>query len=243
MFMDTALSSYEWRSRYAKNKRGRTYPFELFKRKVEKLHILRPLRFMSLLAVSNFEKRIYEEKNLTEKRVLKIAREVGRKFSVKSVDSLSLLNVSHIYSWGSICSYHGYGLAELALTQWREYFIKKHGHIIDNPEVGKEMKKVWKLAASKTFKEFVILATGRKLDARAWIDDAKMSKESVLKRARERVARLRKIPNFRGKINLNAKITLVSGKNKITDNSRGFEKMSADYARWLKRKRLKQKDA
>jgi hypothetical protein len=77
-----------------------------------------------------------------------------------SADSLSILSVPHIYSWESSASYPGYGLAELALHQWRVYFYRKCGYIVDNPGVGKEMREVWKMGAGKTFKEFVIMATG-----------------------------------------------------------------------------------
>src|SRR2546430_17515342 len=38
-FMDTMLSSIEWRTRYAKNREGAPYPLDLFERKVRKLRI------------------------------------------------------------------------------------------------------------------------------------------------------------------------------------------------------------
>ncbi|MFZ3020241.1 MAG: hypothetical protein WA051_01825 [Minisyncoccia bacterium] len=235
MFLDTVFSSIEWKSRYAKNKDGVGYPLELFERKVKRLHILRPLDLMGIIAVCNFEKAIYEEKNLTPKKVLEITKKMSNRYFDYSEPSLWLLNVNHIYSWASTCSYHGYGLATLALNQWRDYFFKKYGHIVDNRNIGKEMKEVWKLASSKTFKEFVILATGNSLSADAWLKNVTKSIPEVLKDAKQRIKRLEKVPEHKGKIDLNAKINMVSGKKIVANNARSFEEMGKKYENWLMR--------
>ncbi len=234
MFLDTLFSSIEWRMRYAKNKAGQPYPFDLFKRKVQKLNFLAPLDLMSIMSVANFEKNIYEAKDLTEEKVLKIARAISKKYYDRSEESLSLLNVPHIYSWESICSYHAYGLAEMSLAQWREYFYKKYGYIVDNPNIGKEMSAVWKFAAAKRYKDFVAMATGKKLSSDAYIRSITMKPNQVIKRAEQRIARTRKVKPFKGKVSLNAKIRMVHGKKEICNNSRGFEVMAAKYQAWLK---------
>ncbi len=233
MFLDTVFSSIEWKSRYAKNKAGDLYPFELFKRKVERLKILSPLGLMSIIAVCSFERAVYEEKNLTSKKLIQIAKNMSNKFFDYSEPSLWLLSVNHIYSWGSVCSYHGYGLATLALTQWREYFFNKYGYIVDNKNVGREMREVWKLASGKTFKEFVIMATGKKLSADAWVKNVTKSIPDTLALAKQRIARLKKVPMQKGEIKLNAKIRMVSGKKVIADNTKSFEQMSDKYSKWL----------
>lgn len=239
MFLDHVYSSYEWKTRYAKNKSGATYPFDLFKRKVERLSILTPLGISSILAVCNFENKIYTEKNLTKDKVLTFAKQVWRKYQDYSHDSLLLLTVPHIYSWNSACSYHGYGLATLALTQWRKYFYKKYGYIVDNPKVGEEMACVWKLGSSKTFKEFVVLATGDKLSAGPWLEEVTMSIPATLKKSKTRAERLRKVPELKRPINLNANISMLSGKKKIANNSKSFEDMANKYAKWLETQKIK----
>src|SRR3989344_141630 len=239
MFLDTLYSSYEWRSRYAKNQKGEIYPFELFKRKIERLSILRPLGLNSIMAICNFEKIVYEEKKLTTDKVIKAAKKIWKKYQDYSEDSLRILTVPHIYSWSSTCSYHGYGLAELALTQWREYFYDKYGYIVDNPKVGEEMARVWKLGASKNFKDFVKIMTGKKLSANAWLKNTTKSLPQILKLAKDRALRLKKVPQLNGPIKLNAKIRMLSGKKNITDNSKSFEDMASKYAVWLKTKRIK----
>lgn len=236
MFCDTMYDSVEWRTRYAKNAQGETYPFELYKRKLEKLHVLQPLELHSIAFVANFEREIYETKELTEDIVKNIARKNYRKFYDHDGDSLWALNIPHIYSWESSASYHGYGLAQLAVYQWREYFHKKYGYIVDNTKVGKEMEKVWKLGGRKTFPEFVEMATGKKLSTDAFLAEVMPSVTEILKTAEIRIAKLKKVKKHTKPVDLNAVIRLVDGKKEIANNKKGFEKMAEVYAKWLKTK-------
>jgi Zn-dependent oligopeptidase len=234
MFTDSILSSIEWRMRYAKTSDGKQYPFDLYERKVNQLQPLAPLDMMGLMMVVYFEKALYEDKNLTKDKIIKYAQKTYLKYTDRSVASSTLLEVPHIYSWESSCSYHGYGLAELALTQWRQYFYKKYGYIVDNPNVGKEMKKVWVLAASKTFPEFVKLATSKKLSAKPYVDSITATVSKKLKVAKERIKRLEKVKQNNNKINLKATIKMVHGKKVIATNKKSFEDMALKYAKWLK---------
>jgi oligoendopeptidase F len=234
MFMDSISSSIEWRRRYAKDKDGNLYPFDLYERKLKKLHKLKPLSLMSIMMVANFEREVYSTKGLTKQKLFSIAKKHYKKFTDNSTPSLSILNVPHIYSWSSACSYHAYGLATLAVDQWREYFYNKYGHIVDNPKVGKEMKKVWELASSKTFAELVVLATGKKLSAAAHVKEFNRSLDKTLKLAKERIKKLGKVRMKVGQIDLDAEIRMVHGKKLIADNRKGFEKMALTYANWFK---------
>jgi Zn-dependent oligopeptidase len=233
MFMDTLYSSIEWKTRYAKDQNSTSYPFDLFERKVRKLHPLMPTSLNSIIFVCNYEKDIYEEKNLTKEKVLQIARKNYRKYVNMTTDSLSALNVPHIYSWESSAGYHGYGLAELALEQWREYFFEKYGYVVDNPKVGQEMTKVWKLGARKTFKEMVQVATGKPLSAKAFLKSVTRSIPDILKVAKQRITRLEKVKPYTGTINLNARISMVHGKQEIANSQKGFEAMAKKYKAWV----------
>jgi len=235
MFMDTMFSSIEWKTRYAEDKDGNKYPFEIFERKTKKLKALKPTQLNSIIFVSQFEKEIYESKKLTSEKVLALAKKNYKKYFDMSADSLSILNVPHIYSWESSASYHGYGLAELALHQWRRYFYKKYGYIVDNPKVGKEMREIWKLGAGKTFKEFVIMATGKRLSADAFLNAINLPLEETLKKAKARIKKLETIKMKKGPINLNVLIRMMHGKKKISDNKKSFEDMAARYKKWLLR--------
>lgn len=247
MFFDTVYSSYEWKSMYAKNKKGEVYPLDLFERKLRKSHVRMPLALSSMIMMSHFEQDVYSCKKLTKEKLKALAIKNFKKFTDMSEDSLFLLNVPHLYSWSSACSYHGYGLADLAQTQWRAYFKKKYGSIVDNKKVGKEMLQVWRDGSKYTFKEFVKKATGKNLLSKAWIEENTQSIEVILKKARaqekranmlharETLKKSSKNASQKSKkpINLDAKITMVSGKETIATNAASFEKMTKDYAKWL----------
>ncbi len=235
MFLDTMFSSIEWKNRYALNKVGKSYPLDLFKRKVEKLHALRPLGLNGIMFIANFEKEIYEAKNLTTEKVKEIARKNFRKYFERSEDSLSALNTPHIYSWESSGSYHGYGLAELALEQWREYFYTKFGYIVDNPKIGEELANVWALGAKHTFNEFVVIATGKKLSPEPLLKDLTASLPEIITLGKKGIERLQKVKKHTGPIKLNAYIKMVSGKKIIATNAKSFEDMAEKYKNWLKK--------
>ena len=233
MFMDSISDSIEWKMRYAKNSNGVAYPFELFEKKLKATIALNPLDMMHVIFVMDFERRIYERKALTKDFVLETAKYVYKKYMDRSEDSLWMLRVSHIYSWNSSAYYHGYGLAELGVQQWRDYFFKKYGYIVDNPNVGKEMQKVWKYASLYTAGKFVKMATGKKLSADAYIKNVTRSYDEIIRDAKKRIERLEKVPQKPGKVELNGRITMVHGKQKIADNSKSFEDMDKKYRAWL----------
>jgi len=233
-FFDALLDSVEWRVRYVKNKMGEPYPFELFERKVRKLHPVAPLDMMPIMFVSEFEKAVYETEHLTRQKTLEIAKRFYRKYFDHSEDSCFALYIPHIYSWGSSAYYHGYGLSRLAVAQWREYFYKKYGYIVDNPRVGKELIRVWKLGSSKTFLEFVQFATGKRLSADPYIRTVTKTVDQTLKTARQRVARLQSVPEYTKRVDVRATIRMVHGKRVICTNQNGFEKMAEEYGTWLK---------
>jgi Zn-dependent oligopeptidase len=239
MFLDTLFSSIEWRSRYAKNAAGEAYPFSFYERRVKGLEAIRPLSMMGLMRVCYFEKEIYETKNLTKEKVIAIAKKNSQRFNDYSVDSLSILEVPHIYTWDNACSYHAYGLAELALAQWREYFFDKYGYIVDNPHIGKEMKKVWSYGSAKTFPDLVKIATGKKLSPLPYIRSIIQPTPILLKRAKERIATLNKKAEYKKPIDLKANIFLVSGKKVVTNNKKSFEDMAEKYATWIMKQKTK----
>ncbi|MDE1974977.1 MAG: hypothetical protein KGI49_00500 [Patescibacteria group bacterium] len=234
MFMDAMYHSIEWRTRYAKDEKGEPYPFDLFERKLKAIQPLRPLGLMYIIFVVFFEKEVYECKRLTRTKLIEIAKRLSRKYSDYSEDTINILNLPHIYSWESSAYYHGYGLAELGVSQWREYFYMKYGYIVDNSKVGAEMTRMWSYASLYPAKKLVKMATGKPLSPEAFIRDVTDSYDTVIKRAEAKIERLKKVPQFKGKIDLDGHIIIVHGKNNITDNSKGFEHMDKKYREWLK---------
>ena len=235
MFIDTLFSSIEWKMRYAKNANSEYYPFELFKKKVEKLNILKPARILSIIFVATFEREVYELQNPSVENIIEIAKRNYQKYYDMSEDSLAALNIPHIYSWESSCSYHGYGLAEIALNQWREYFYKKYGYIVDNPQVGREMRKVWQLGASKDFKECVKIATGKKLSSTALIKEITLPADDIIKIAKKRLRKMEGVKKYTKPINLKAVIRMTDGKKVIANNKVSFEIMAEKYGAWIRK--------
>jgi hypothetical protein len=122
----------------------------------------------------------------------------------------------------------------LGVHQWREYFYNKYGYIVDNPKVGKEMMKIWKYGSLYSSGKFIKMVTGKPLSANTFIKNVTRSYDEMLKIAKQRINKLNKISLAIKPVNLNAKISLVHGKKKITDNSKGFEEMDRKYREWLK---------
>ena len=195
---------------------------------------LRPLGMMGIIFVVFFEKEVYEHKNLTRKSLLEIAKRLNRKYLDYSVDSISILNLPHTYSWGSSAYYHGYGLAELGVAQWREYFFKKYGRIVDNPKIGREMALVWSYASLYPAKKLIKMATGKPLRADVFIKNVTMSLDKVLANAKAKINRLKKVPIYDKPVYLKGRISMVHGKKKIADNSKSFEDMDRKYRIWLR---------
>ncbi|MDE1988682.1 MAG: hypothetical protein KGI39_03200 [Patescibacteria group bacterium] len=235
-FMDTMFGSIEWKVRYARDKNGNSYPMDLFKRKMKKIHPIFPLEMMPVMFLSDFEKEIYECKNLGREKILSIAKKVFKKYFDRSEDSLFALNVPHIYSWQSACSYHGYGLAKLAISQWRNYFYKKYGYIVNNSKVGEEARKVWKLGTSATFKKFVIMAVGKKLSAEFYVKEITQGLDEIIRSAENKIKKMEKVPRYEKPVALNARISMAHGKEEICNNKISFENMAEKYKEWLKGK-------
>lgn len=234
-FMDTISSSIEWRIRYAKDANSNPYPFSLYEKKLRSIYPLRPLAMMGIMSVMDYERQIYEHQNLTKDIVIEIAKKINRKYLDRSEDSISILNVPHIYSWESSAYYHGYGLAELGVHQWRDYFMKKYGYIVDNPKIGKEMQKIWKLGSLHTSREFIKMATGKTLSSETFIKNITAPIDKIIKDSKKKIAILNKIPLYNKKIKLNAKIRIMHGEKMIADNKKSFEDMDDKYRAWLKK--------
>jgi hypothetical protein len=103
--------------------------------------------------------------------------------------------------WESSAYYHGYGLAELGVFQWRDYFFKKYGYIVDNARVGKEIKKIWSYGSLYTAKKLMKMATGSTLNPKSFINNAVKPIEKIISDAKSRVERLNKVPNITNTVN------------------------------------------
>ncbi len=238
MFLDTMFSSIERKMRYATSLEGEKYPFDLYEKKVRKLHILSGLGMLSIASVVKFEEILYttKEENLTEDFVLDLAKELSSKYFDYSEQSLRILTVPHIYSRSSSAYYHGYGMAELGLQQIRDYFYDKDGFIVDNPNVSKILTKGRNLGSSKGYNDLLQTIIWENLSPNAFIKKVLQTEEEVIQTAKKRRAKVKSVPVFKGKVNLNAKIYLVDGKKQISNNiEHSWEEMNQKRGEYIKK--------
>jgi len=238
MFLDTMYSSIERKTRYAKNKKWKYYPFKLYEKKINKLHKIAHSWILSISAVVKFEEIIYNinEEKLTENFIIKLAKELSLEYFNYSEPTLRILSVPHIYSRDSSAYYHWYGMAYLALEQRREYFYKKYWYIVDNPNIWKEMTKVRKLGSSKSFQELLKIATGKTLSTSAYLKRISKTEKEIIQESKEKINKLKSIPQFKWEINLNAQIQIVHWKKIIATNKKNFNKLCTDFNHFIEKK-------
>lgn len=232
MFFENMYASPEWWDRYAKDADGNSFPFSVYEAQCQSEQPKKPLQFMHYIAVVDFERQLYTTPDLTKDMVLRMARKNGAKYYDLSVQHHLILQISHMYEWESSCYYQSYGLAELAVAQWRFYFYEKYGYIVDNPEIGPEMYKVWQHGACYSFKEFVKMATGRELSPNAYLGEITSSLHEQLTITKDRIATLATKPEYVGPISLDGHFMMVHGEEVIADSAQSFEAMAESFRRW-----------
>lgn len=237
MFCDSLLKDADWLVRYAKNEAGETVPVELIRRLVENEHKYRAWRLRSMLAVSYAEKAIYEmsEEELTPENILTRLRFIEEEMLMMPGGPRPLLSIPHLLSGEASAYYHGYTLAEMAVYQTRDYFMKKYGYITDNPNVGPELQEVyWRPGNSRTFPEFIEALTGEPFGARATAELVNRTVEEATAEAEKMIERQKDVPAFTGPVDLNAEISVVHGNERIASTADGltFDEVSARFRAW-----------
>lgn len=234
-FMDTMFSSIERKMRYAKNAVWESYPWSIFEAKVRKFQPLAPRGMMWIACIVELERIIYQtpQEKLSKEFVVQTAKDLSVKyFDYESPDLFPLMPV-HLYAWESACSYHGYGLADLWVEQWRKYRYEKDWYIVDNSSIWPAMAEVWKRWSAKSMNELMLLATWEKLSSEAYIEIVSRSVEDTLAIARQKIEKMQHIPLYTTPVDLWASISLVHGKEQIADNSISFEDMCERYSAYL----------
>jgi oligoendopeptidase F len=172
MFLDSLLEDAAWNAKYAKHsKTSQVIPFDILKENIEATHPFAVFPLRAMLAVSYFEKALYElpEEEITVEKIEKLADQI--EITIQGgLSPRPLLSVPHLVSDEASCYYHGYTMAEMAVYQTRDYFLEKYGYIVDNPEVGRTLTTAyWSAGNSKPFLDLVHELTGKPLTGDAWV--------------------------------------------------------------------------
>ncbi len=236
MLMDSLLKDGDWIWRYAEDDQGNKIPLEIIKEYVKSENRFMSFNLRYLSVVPYAEKQIYElsDEELTGKNILKAVRTAENEFFGFDCPRPTLA-VPHLLSGESSATYHAYVLAIMGVYQTKEYFLKKYGRIVDNKEIGLEMKdKYWQPGNSKTFLEFIQSMTGEKFSAGATGRLVNRSLDEHIKKTMASIDLMRNIPEISEEVNLNCSIKMVHGDELISTSEKGFEKMCEDYAAWFR---------
>lgn len=242
MFLDSLVSDAAWRGRYARDREGKVVPWELLEEDLNSRQPYEVFDLRRLLAVPYFEKALYElpEDQLTAKRITELASEVEAKIQGGPA-ARPLLSVPHILADEASCYYHGYVLAQMSVYQTRAYFLKKYGHIVDNPAVGPALtEKYWQPGNNSMFLDLVEGLTGKPLTGDAWIESLQEPLEKSLKRERTEYEEAVKagLAAHSGDLDLAMHMRIVDGDEVIADSKDdgSFLGAATKFERYVRRR-------
>jgi oligoendopeptidase F len=224
MFLDSLVGDADWMARYAISKDGDAIPWDIIADKIKSTHPYEVFALRGMIAVPYFEKALYEmaEEDLTAESIKALADKVEKDIQ-GGLSPRPLLSVPHILSDEASCYYHGYVLADMAVHQTREFFLKRDGFIADNPNVGPTITEAyWKPGNSEPFLGLVENLTGSPLTGQAWINDLKKSVDDLLEEEKasydKKRAECATAPSCED-IDLNMRIRIVDGDDVISDTA------------------------
>eukprot|EP00930_Biecheleria_cincta_P055071 TRINITY_DN41440_c0_g1_i1.p1 TRINITY_DN41440_c0_g1~~TRINITY_DN41440_c0_g1_i1.p1 ORF type:complete len:635 (-),score=127.93 TRINITY_DN41440_c0_g1_i1:9-1892(-) len=222
MFLDSLCGDAAWQARYCRDRSGKPIPWELIEESIRAEGPYQVFELGRMLAVPFFERALYElpEHEVTAERILKLADEVEVKVQ-GGLAARPLLSVPHILSDESSCYYHGYVLAEMSVHQTRDYFMRVHGSIVDNPKVGEVLTaSYWRCGNAEMFFDLVERLTGKPLTGDCWVKELEEDVDSKVKAERSAYEQAVKLPNPRecGEVDLGMRMRLVDGDTVIAES-------------------------
>ncbi len=238
MFLYSLTGDADWQRRYALDASGEPMPVELIEQGIRQVQPHAAWKIRHMMAVCYAEKAIYElpEDRLTPEGVLEAIREAERRLVMLEQGSpRPVLSVPHLLSGEASAYYHGYVLAQMGVEQTRSAFMKSHGFLLDNPDIGPMLKKhYWRPGNSLSMDTMLEGLTGEPLGAKALAAHVNRSVEESLIEARESMERALEIPRHEGGVELDALIRVVHGKEEVAELEPGqFESFSDQFASWI----------
>ena len=246
MFMDSLLGDADWQARYATTRDGQPMPPELIEKGLRARQPLAAWELRQRLSVCFGEKALYEipDAELSPQRALEALREVERRLLFLDEGSpRPILSVPHLLAGEASASYHGYVLAEMAVEQTRDFFLRRDGRLTDNPKVGPTLREAyWKPGNSRGFADFIAGLTGSPLSARHLAGRVNRTADEAAQRARAELGRAAgggratapSAPS--GPIELRASIRVVHGNEHVAStDGRSFEECADAFAAFVTR--------
>jgi len=236
MFCDSVLSDADWQTRYARDDEGRAIPFELVEKDIRATQPFFAQSIRNMLVVCYAEKAIYEtpEDELGAERILETFRDVEARISLlPGGNPRPTLAVPHLLSWEASAYYHGYVLAQMAVYQTRDWFLRKYGSLLDEPRIGQDLAETyWKPGNSRGFLDLVREMTGHPFSADAIVAEASMSTEDAVRRARERVDAMPE-PPARGEPDLDLRLSVIHGAELVVPEGASPLEAAETFRSWI----------
>ncbi len=236
MFMDSLLDDADWRQRYLTDARGERIPTALLESSVRESQPLKAWDQRAMLTIPMAERAMYEtpDNELTPERVLRDFRRIERDLQGLTAGVRPVLAVPHLLSGEASAYYHGYVLAEMAVHQTREHFLRRDGHLVDNPKIGPELaEKYWAPGNAVSFDDTVRALTGTGLRADALVDACNLTTDEALTRARASLAREPGIARATGGVQLDVNVRVMHGRETIaTTDDGGFDGACKAFEAW-----------
>jgi oligoendopeptidase F len=236
MFCDSVLSDADWQTRYARGERGEPIPFALIEKDIRATHPFFAQTIRNMLVVCYAEKAVYElpDDELTPPRVLEIFRDVEARISLlPGGNPRPTLAVPHLLSWEASAYYHGYVLAQMAVYQTRAHFMRKYGTLLDEPRIGEDLAATyWRPGNSKSFLDLVREMTGSPFSADAIVEEASLSTEEAVRRARERVEAMPE-PGAREEPDLDLRLSVIHGAEVVVPEGTAPLDAAGAFRAWI----------
>lgn len=246
MFLDSLCGDAAWQARYCRDRAGNPIPWALIEESIRTKGPFEVFELGRMLVVPFFERALYElpEGELTPQRILDLADEIENRIQ-GGLAPRPVLSVPHILSDESSCYYHGYVLAEMSVHQTREYFLRVHGSIVDNPKVGEVLtENYWRCGNAEMFFDLVERLTGKPLTGDDWIKVLEEDIEARVKEERAAYDKSSALPNPRegGDVDLGMCMRLVDGDVLIAESGSGKSVLQActQFQNYLKDRASKQ---
>ncbi len=237
MFLDSILSDADWQRRYARNAAGEAMPIELIEKAIRQSQPGAAITVRSMLAVCFAEKAIYEipDAELSAESILRAIRDAERQMLfLEDGSGRPTLSVPHLLAGESSAYYHGYVMADMGVRQTREFFVRRDGYLCDNPRIGPDLAKAyWRPGNSLTLNEMLRGLTGESLSPVALARSLNRTADEAVVEAHAQIARGKDIPAFSGRVDLDASITVIHGREEIARLDGDFDRFAKHFASWI----------
>ena len=144
------------------------------------------------------------------------------------------LAVPHLLSWESSAYYHGYVLATMAVSATRKSLKARHGHLLDNPAVGRDLAEIyWRPGNSCSFLDLVREMTGAPFSADALVEEVSRSADEAVRQAAEAVENERAIPPGPSAVDLDVRLRVIHGTETVVEETRDALAGTREFRRWV----------